>query len=112
MTDASKLEGAELDAAVAKALGWIRFTPPGENVEWWGTKNKRRIYWSVGAFSPTRNWEQAGPIIERERLQLDPYDIPGDVDGRWFAKSYKKDIEGWGPTPLIAAMRVFVASRA
>jgi hypothetical protein len=50
------------------------------------------------------HWAQGGPIIEREKLNLEPFtDINGDqwcVDGAWDS-----------PTPLIAAMRCFVASR-
>ena len=52
------------------------------------------------------NWTQGGPIIEREKIQ-----IKENGHGHWFAKKFIKD--GWvrGPTPLIAAMRCYVASR-
>ena len=50
-------------------------------------------------------WEHGGPIIEREKIQLKENGY-----GHWFAKKFIKD--GWvrGPTPLIAAMRCYVAS--
>ena len=53
----------------------------------------------------SRDWAQGGPILERERIAID-YDH--DV---WNAAKYGL---GWyigGPTPLIAAMRCYVASK-
>ena len=57
-------------------------------------------------YMPTRNWALAGQIIEQERISLDD---SGEDDG-WRAFSYSV---GWmeGPTPLVAAMRVYVASK-
>lgn len=57
-------------------------------------------------YMPTRNWALAGAIIEQERISLDD----SLEDGGWRAFSYSV---GWmeGPTPLIAAMRVYVASK-
>jgi hypothetical protein len=51
-------------------------------------------------------WEHGGPIIEREKIQ-----IKENGHGHWFAKKFIKD--GWvrGTTPLIAAMRCYVASK-
>ena len=52
------------------------------------------------------NWSQGGPIIDRERISL-----------RHIGKSIKGDIwdagdnEIEGPTPLIAAMRCYCASK-
>ena len=54
-----------------------------------------------GRYTPTVNWAQGGPIIEREKIAID-YDH--DV---WNAAKYGL---GWyisGPTPLIAAMRCY-----
>jgi len=58
-------------------------------------------------YSPSVNWEYAGPIIEREHICIGYSEVHGwgadfqdDVPYRWHGK-----------TPLIAAMRVFVASR-
>lgn len=64
-------------------------------------------------FSPSTTWSLAGPIIEREELQV--Y-VANAVDGKWCAKpsdSEYWDFDGaaYGPTPLIAAMRCFIASR-
>ena len=50
------------------------------------------------------DWSQSGPIIERERINLEPFsNINGEqwsADGEWDS-----------PTPLIAAMRCYVASK-
>ncbi len=56
------------------------------------------------AWQPTKYWDQGGVFIEREHIALwsEGYD--------WEAKRYGQH-ESWGPTPLIAAMRCFVASK-
>ena len=49
------------------------------------------------------DWAQGGPIIERERIEL-------EHDGfQWWAR-IRADEDFSGPTPLIAAMRCYVAS--
>jgi hypothetical protein len=54
--------------------------------------------------SYSTDWAQGGPIIERERINLEPFsNINGEqwsADGEWDS-----------PTPLIAAMRCYVASK-
>lgn len=70
-------------------------------------------------FNPSNDWETGGPIIERERIELResrPDRCEKDV---WIALA--KDRRnmplrltvhaGYGPTPLIAAMRAYVASK-
>jgi hypothetical protein len=49
-------------------------------------------------------WEHGGPIIEREKIELE-YGGP-----EWWA-CIKADEDFSGPTPLIAAMRCYVASK-
>ena len=84
----SELTGAALDWAVGTAL---KLPPP----LWDGLR--------CAAFST--NWSQGGPIIQREKIAVD-YDH--DV---WNA-SIKGQRHYWsGPTPLIAAMRCYVASK-
>ena len=60
-------------------------------------------------YSPSTDWSQGGPIIEREAIQI----TPDEYKGTWTA--YMTDggepYEGTGPTPLIAAMRCFVVSK-
>lgn len=60
------------------------------------------------------NWTQGGPIIEREKIELTYYMDGGHENGgEWLATRIGGPAvsEEWGPTPLIAAMRCFVASR-
>jgi hypothetical protein len=68
--------------------------------------------------SPSTDWEHGGPIIERERIDISAPEEWSD-DERWYAGMYQgKDAqhshmkhEARGPTPLIAAMRAYVASK-
>lgn len=54
------------------------------------------------------NWAQGGPIIEREEIYLNP----NNGNDLWFAETTIDGPRGeYGPTPLIAAMRCFVASK-
>lgn len=82
----SELQGAALDWAVAKC----------EGLDYWHPE--------IGPSQPeySTNWSQGGLIIERERIA-----IWGDNDLYWEAEC------GWawakGPTPLVAAMRAYVA---
>lgn len=67
------------------------------------------------AFHPSTNWAQGGPIIEREGMDLNPHGIDSS-NGRthWRAAIQwldESDFEAIGPTPLIAAMRCYVASK-
>ena len=64
-------------------------------------------------FAPSTNWSQGGPIIEREKIELIP---PKDEDdNEWMAVWYKcEDAEAGiqvGTSPIIAAMRCYVASK-
>ena len=84
----SELSGAALDWAVTKCEG---FDHEVTSNEWgmWG--------WAT-------DWAQGGPIIERERIEL-------EHDGFiWWAR-IKADEDYSGPTPLIAVMRCYVASK-
>jgi hypothetical protein len=52
---------------------------------------------------------EGGPIIEREIAKIERFS-----DALWEATAYTKnaqDIVQYGPTPLIAAMRCYVASK-
>ena len=50
------------------------------------------------------DWEWGGPIIERERIELE-WNGPD-----WLAQ-IEADNEWYGPTPLIAVMRCYVACK-
>ena len=59
------------------------------------------------------DWAKSGPIIDREKINLvyrpDINCSSGEVFPRWISSVVTYGAEG--PTPLIAAMRCFVASR-
>jgi hypothetical protein len=63
-------------------------------------------------FNPSTDWSQGGPIIEREGISIVQQ---GDA-AEWVASVYNHDEDDWhlhatGPTPLIAAMRCYCASK-
>lgn len=115
----SELTGAALDWAVAIAEGW-KFVI--------GRMNCSREVWfercdKTGTFRvlqhemrPSTDWSQGGPIIERECITTIPYDAASSSPRNpeyWEAVLFERDgeITQYGPTPLIAAMRCFVASK-
>ena len=112
----SELEGRALDAAVALARGWttdgvwcddperpndsIKLGEPGD--------------WAEGGeyFAPSTRWQDGGPIIEQERINVAYDDQGGSERGMWGA--YRYDGDGtmyFAEAPLIAAMRAYVASK-
>lgn len=69
-------------------------------------------------FRPSTNWSQGGPIIERERINLNQCGSSspgGKMHWFWEALCGYENESGHtmvsGPTPLIAAMRCYVASK-
>jgi hypothetical protein len=115
----SELTGTALDWAVAKCEErTIRQNPMGKESTpafyiWeevpsgrGGILIEKSVYMRIGnKYSPSTNWEQGGPIIEWEGIELF---LP-----TWKAKttSYSgKIVTCIGTTPLIAAMRCYVAS--
>lgn len=105
--------GAQLDIAVAEANGWTRY--PTDSVEVgtiWHTDPKRTPFGpvrDVAGYAPSINWAQGGPIIERERIEISPNVTEGDT--AWSAWIYGRGVFHQGPTPLVAAMRAYVALR-
>jgi hypothetical protein len=61
------------------------------------------VYLADTAYST--DWAQGGPIIEREKI--------GTIwiAGEWQAQSYLYDGTSCGETPLIAALRCYVANK-
>jgi len=78
-----------LDAAVAKAMGLGRVPS--------------------AIWQPSRNWEHGGPIIERERITVGP--AASKRYGWWAGQPADHREDSYGPTPLIAAMRAYVAGK-
>ena len=111
-----ELTGAALDWAVAKCefpepdyqpQDWMVYITEGCNDDGW-------------AFKPSIDWAQGGPIIEREyiTIKMGYWNVDSDTleVESWCARMEKDEIEDndvwqYGPTPLIAAMRAYVASQ-
>jgi hypothetical protein len=97
----SELTGAALDWAVAKC--------EGHTVNLLEVKGQR--FMRLHKYS--NDWAQGGPIIEREKIEITPWGVNGD----WQARDFYEPSPGvpcavqYGPTPLIAAMRCYVASK-
>lgn len=105
------LTGLALDWAVWEAkrkndgLDFV-LTQYGKGL-WYGGDNDRTYEWH-----PHENWLQGGTIIEREWLQLIPWPNESDENLRWNCVQHDVPVQchAFGPTPLIAAMRCYVAS--
>ena len=59
-------------------------------------------------FQPSTDWAQGGPIIERERISTQTTEDYWDADLTTESGAF---IQSVGDTPLIAAMRCYVASQ-
>jgi hypothetical protein len=67
-------------------------------------------------YTPSTDWAQGGPILDREKIAIDydsdwGYDSTDSEDNgdRWIAQT--AGYACYGPTPLIAVMRVYVANK-
>ena len=107
----SELTGAALNWAVAKCEGPSVFVKHAPVQVMYTPKGKRSWY----VYTPSTNWGQGGPIIERELLMIEP--VFWTVEGwHWVAyvlgpNNLAENYEQRGSTPLIAAMRCYVASK-
>jgi len=93
----SELTDAALDCAVAICEHNVGWEPEGEDRDFYST-----------------NWSQGGPIIDREIISVS-HDTAGNTVewAAWTPAPIRDEAEafGYGPTPLIAAMRCYVASK-
>ena len=110
----NELTGVALDWAVAKCEGATDFWYDTIATYWIKLDGKDRALskgWAQ-SFTPSSNWARGGPIIEREEMTIShsPYDHVFYGRSRpWLAE--KKGRMEYGSTPLIAAMRCYVASK-
>jgi len=98
-----ELQGAALDWAVAKC----------EKIEFTYEDHPHHEMFDMHY---STDWAQGGPIIEREKIWCGPVETEFCVlpDKGWEASIPDEDgFQGWyfgfGPTPLVAAMRCYVA---
>lgn len=107
----AELIGPALDWAVAAALG--AYSAANGSSDVWGSK-----IWSVPGFkdmrwddwTPSTDWSQGGPLIEKHNVQLLP---PGR---EWDAQTDLRQgpsfwAQAFGSTALIAACRAIVAAK-
>jgi len=59
-------------------------------------------------YRPSTDWEQGGPIIEREGIEICRLNN-GEWRGQFYEQETDKMHRKYGYTPLIAAMRCYVA---
>ena len=102
----AELSGAALDWAVAKC-------EPDDKLNIYFDENTGEPIchddWPYcQEFKPSTDWADGGPIIEREGI-----DLKRITDSLWEAEINANDYHNRknGPTPLIAAMRCYVASK-
>lgn len=103
----SELTGAELDYWVAKELGHTvalssEMVPPVVAMV------RTSLEEGFKVFAPSTQWSDGGPIIEREQIS-----VTCTLNCPTVWRATHRNIRGnyKGETPLIAAMRAFVASK-
>lgn len=114
-----KIKVAEAEGRV---LDWLVAKCHGKGIEFDDPKDPWLVVEGVShqplhSYTPSTDWAQGGPIIEREKLDVIHF---GDDDGvrsgrewsSWTPEPIRVRAEafGHGPTPLIAAMRCYVLS--
>jgi hypothetical protein len=107
----TNLIGPALDWAVATCEG-VRLSGASLAFQ---VKTQGTVSTGNAPYSPSPDWALGGPIIEREEIEL------LIVAGSWCAQfsrarlkhdgSAKAYHRHYGPTPLVAAMRCYVASK-
>lgn len=118
----AELTGAQLDYWAAKAEGKRLFRAPafdvaGDRWQWTSEGGNKLHNLPVGKWHPSTDWSQAGPIIERDGITLLQPSFDGNTEWQAIVQARLRpdpDIDGVqadGPTPLIAAMRAYVASK-
>ena len=114
----SEAKDQVLNYLVAKAMGMKVY--PSKSGRWM-TANYGEFNHRHGApfFCPSTDWAQGGPIIEREGITVSRTDQKSYKGQQpWvayriehlFEDEYEHEYQH-GPTPLIAAMRCYVASK-
>jgi hypothetical protein len=99
----------KVSEATENQIDWMVATCLGQATEWEADRKNGYVN------SPTTDWSQGGPIIEREKISTKyQHSMVYEDKHRWFATNdtdITDPITGeYGPTPLIAAMRCHVAA--
>lgn len=111
----SELSDAALDWAVAKCQGY--FSTAGQDLEYWSSAHGadhfvrmrdadgHGVHWTHGS----TDWSEAGPIIQQEKITV--RHIGRSIEGQLWDASMDEGDEYEGSTPLVAAMRCYVAAK-
>ena len=77
----------------------------------WAVSKCEDVYCFDCSYTPSTDWSQGGPIIEREGINLDNY-AKNPQWSAWIPTPEREsgEAQAFGPTPLIAAMRCYVES--
>jgi hypothetical protein len=122
----NELTGHALNWAVAQAEGDRVFRPRlGRPADWdkeaylkdgsddrWVVRvqNPKVAHFVDWTYNPSGDWWQGGEIIEREWIEICRLNN-GEWRGQWYEQATEKIHREYGDTPLIAAMRCYVASK-
>ena len=75
-------------------------------------KERKGVAFTHGrVYSPSTNWSQGGPIIEREKITVAVSESGDEWNAARVFSRQRDDCYWSGPTPLIAAMRCYVGSK-
>ena len=108
----NEAEGVVLDWLVARAEGMesrVEYAPLScANLYYYTEQGEGYFDWI-----PTRDWTQAGPIIESHAISLNFDNDPGYLWAAWTPAPLRDEAEafGYGNSMLIAAMRCYVISK-
>lgn len=107
------LDGDVLNWVVAQAEGYRPVYTDGSLTP---VFRKREPVIALSTLHYTDDWEQAGAIIKRERIGVQPFGTDGWCAQHYWNESYQSHahtpvISIEGPTPLVAALRCYVVSK-
>ena len=107
----AELTGTALDWAAARCEGNDQVAQYTPHLRVYHQRTDSLSSYTV-TFCPSTDWTRGGPLIERECIDI-MFEGP-----EWYAyiryeaaDGYNRTLQYDGPTPLIAAMRCYVASK-
>jgi Protein of unknown function (DUF2591) len=116
-----KVRVSEADREV---LDWMVATCEGKELHYFEDDWFKKDPWltvdgkvdqPLHSYTPSTDWRQGGPIIEREKITVgcgdDTLTIWDAYKREFLFEEDGRDAYSTGSTPLIAAMRCYVASR-